>query len=122
MLFRVICGSNQTSFTHQGVRTFGNLSCDRKTIIQSSILSHLNSTGHSASFDDFKILSFCTDTGELMIHQSLLISKLKPSLNVQGSSIPLNLSCKYIITSSYIYSLIGLKMMIGLKLKTKCYN
>jgi hypothetical protein len=26
-----------------------------------------------------------------MIHESLLISKLKPSLNVQGSSIPLNL-------------------------------
>ena len=32
-----------------------------------------------------------SDTGELMIHESLLISKLKPSLNVQGSSIPLNL-------------------------------
>ena len=48
-------------------------------------------SGHSASFDDFKILSSCADTGELMIHESLLISKLKPSLNVQGSSIPLNL-------------------------------
>ena len=57
----------------------------------SSILSHLNSTGHSASFNDFKILCSCADTGELMIHESLLISKLKPSLNVQGSSTPLNL-------------------------------
>ena len=57
--------------------------------VMSSILSHLNSTGHSASFDDFKILSSCSETYEsLMIHESLLISKLKPSLNVQGSSIP----------------------------------
>ena len=47
--------------------------------VMSSILSHLNSTGHSASFDDFKILSSCTHTGELMIHESLLICKLKPS-------------------------------------------
>ena len=59
--------------------------------VMSSIFSHLNSTSHSANFDDFEILSSCSDTCELMIHESLLISKLKPSLNVQGSSIPLNL-------------------------------
>ena len=59
--------------------------------VMSSIFSHLNSTGHSANFDDFEILSSCSDTCELMIYESLLISKLKPSLNVQGSSIPLNL-------------------------------
>ena len=59
--------------------------------VMSSIFSHLNSAGHSANFDDFEILSSCSDTCELMIHESLLISKLKPSLNVQGSSIPLNL-------------------------------
>ena len=59
--------------------------------VMSSILSHLNSTGHSANFDDFKILSTCSETYELMIHESLLLSKLKPSLNVQGSSISLNL-------------------------------
>ena len=57
--------------------------------VMSSIFSHLNSTGHSANFDDFEIRSSCSDTCELMIHESLLISKLKPSLNVQGSSIPL---------------------------------
>ena len=111
--------------------------------VMSSILSHLNSTGHSANFDDFKILSSCSETYELMSHERLLISKLKTSLNVQGSSIPLNLLkfycfmsvfcsfvcivfvmfylipsypssflalcniilCKYILTSSCIYSL-----------------
>ena len=49
------------------------------------------STCHSGNFDDFEILSSCFDTCELMIYESLLIFKLKPSLNVQGSSIPLNL-------------------------------
>ena len=59
--------------------------------VMSSIFSHINTTGHSANFDDFKILSSCSDTCELLIHESLFISKLKPTLNVQGSSIPLNL-------------------------------
>ena len=57
----------------------------------SSIFSHLKTTGHTANFEDFEILSSCLDDCKLMIHESLLISKLKPTLNVQGSSIPLNL-------------------------------
>ena len=57
----------------------------------SSILSHINASGHPANFDDFQILSSCSDSYELMIHESLLINKYKPNLNVQGSSIPLNL-------------------------------
>ena len=57
----------------------------------SSIFSRLKTTGHTANFEDFEILSSCLDDCELMIHESLLISKLKPTPNVQGSSIPLNL-------------------------------
>ena len=53
----------------------------------SSIFSHLKTTGHTANFDDFEILSTCSNDCELMIHESLLISKLKPTLNVQGSFI-----------------------------------
>ena len=56
----------------------------------SSILSHTNASGHPANFDDFQILS-SSDSYELMIHESLLINKYRPNLNVQGSSIPLNL-------------------------------
>ena len=55
----------------------------------SSILSHLDSTGHSASLNDFKIISCCSSPDELLIRESLLINKLKPSLNLQGSSVPL---------------------------------
>ena len=57
----------------------------------SSILSHINTSGHPASFDDFQILSSSSDSYELMIHESLLVNKYKLNLNVQGSSIPLNL-------------------------------
>ena len=45
-----------------------------------SILQHLNNTGHTASLDDFKILFSCPSSDELIIRESLLISKLKPSL------------------------------------------
>ena len=54
-------------------------------------LSHSCASGHKVDFDDFKILSCCSDSYELMIHESLLINKYKPTLIVQGSSIPLNL-------------------------------
>ena len=56
--------------------------------VTSSIFSHLKTTGHTANFE---IPSSCSDDRELMIHESLLISKFKLTLNVQGSSIPLNL-------------------------------
>ena len=73
---------------HLGISPTGKPS---SSPVMSNIFSHLNSTGHSANFDDFEILSSCSDTCELLILESLLISKPKPSLNVQGSSIPLNL-------------------------------
>ena len=37
---------------------------------------------------DFKIISCCSSPDELLIRESLLINKLKPSLNLQGSSVP----------------------------------
>ena len=57
--------------------------------VMSIIFSHLNSTGHTASLDDFQILSSCSSPDELLVRESLLISKYKPSLNIQGSSVPL---------------------------------
>ena len=59
--------------------------------VMPSILSHLNSTGRSAYFDNFKIVSSCSGTCEFIIHENHVNSKLKPSLNIQGTSIPLNL-------------------------------
>ena len=42
----------------------------------SSILSHTNTSGHPANFDDFEILS-SSDSYELMIHECLLINKYR---------------------------------------------
>ena len=56
----------------------------------SSILSHLSETGHSASLNDFRILSSCSSSSELLAKESLPIRKLNPSLNTNLCSIPLS--------------------------------
>ena len=67
---------------HLGISALtGNKSSNPKL---TSILQHLDATGHTASLHDFKIISSCSSSDELMIHESLLISKLKPTLNVQA--------------------------------------
>lgn len=57
----------------------------------SCILSHLSETGHTASIDDFRILSSGNSTSELLVKESLLIRKLNPLLNSNISSVPLSL-------------------------------
>jgi hypothetical protein len=74
---------------HLGITPITDKQC--KNPPQSRIFSRLTSKGHTASIDDFEILASCSDDQELLIHESFLISKMKPSLNVQGSSIPLHL-------------------------------
>ena len=58
---------------HLGISPITGKPSSSPVIIQPSF-SHLNSTGHSANFDDFEILSSCSDTCEFMIHERLLIS------------------------------------------------
>jgi hypothetical protein len=41
-----------------------------------SIFSHLSHSGHTASLDDFKILSSCSSPDELLVCESLLSSNL----------------------------------------------
>ena len=57
----------------------------------SSIRDHINETGHAASFDDFCILDKANNNFDLLIHESLLILRDRPTLNQQNSSIPLYL-------------------------------
>ena len=54
-----------------------------------SILSHCQDTNRPVSSDDFKILSSSSFEYELLLHESLLISKLKLSLNANIGSAPL---------------------------------
>ena len=57
----------------------------------SSILTHSTQTNHSISFHDFSILSSSNSPLELLIRESLLINKHKPSLNENITSVLLAL-------------------------------
>ena len=50
------------------------------------ILSYHQDTNHPVSFEDFKILSSSSFEYKLLLHESLLRSKLKPSLNANIGS------------------------------------
>ena len=62
-----------------------------KSYVPSSIKEHICKFGHTASFDNFSILSKSDNSFDLLIHESLLIQRDRPSLNSQQSSIPLSL-------------------------------
>ena len=55
----------------------------------SSIRDHIVNTGHSASINDFCIINTASNELDLLIHESLLILRDRPTLNQQNSSIPL---------------------------------
>ena len=57
----------------------------------SSIRDHINVTGHAASLDDFCILDKANHNFDLLIHESLLILRDRPTLNQQNSSTSLYL-------------------------------
>ena len=81
--------------------------------VMSSILSHLNSAGHSANFHDFKTLSTCSETYELMIHESLLISQqtqLNPFSMYKAAQFPSTfynstVSCPFFVPLSVLFLL-----------------
>ena len=57
----------------------------------SGILAHIHTTKHQISPSDFKILSTATSEADLLIRESLFISKLNPILNANIRSTPLDL-------------------------------
>ena len=57
----------------------------------SCVLTHSKHTGHPISYDDFSILVSGTSQFDVLIGESLLISRLKPSLNKNIRSFPLSL-------------------------------
>ena len=53
----------------------------------SSIRDYVKQTGHTASIDDFRVISKSSNSYDLLIHESLLIQRDRPSLISQESSI-----------------------------------
>ena len=53
----------------------------------SSIGDHIKQSGHEGTLEDFSIISKTSMTFDLLIHESLLIQRDRPTLNSQQSSI-----------------------------------
>jgi len=60
----------------------------KKSKLPLAIRDHIKYTGHSASLDNFCIIDRTNNEHELLIHESLLILRDRPTLNFQSSSIP----------------------------------
>ena len=73
---------------HLGINKLGQ---NIKSSGPSSIKDHICKTGHIATFEDFSILAKIDNAFDLLIYESLLIFRDRPSLNSQQSSIPLAL-------------------------------
>jgi len=58
---------------------------------KSHIAEHARLTGHCINYEDFKVLGQANSDKILLIKESLYISKLKPTLNNNLTSVPLNL-------------------------------
>ena len=95
MLFTNLRGYGKTSRNllvrcreHLGINKLGQ---DVKSSGPFSIKDHIGKTGHVATFEDFSILAKTDNAFDLLIYESLLILRDRPSLNSQQSSIPLAL-------------------------------
>ena len=64
---------------HMGISAFTGKPLSKPPF--SNICDHHQASGHPISPDDFSVLSTCSSCFELLLRESLLISKLKPSLN-----------------------------------------
>ena len=73
---------------HLGINKLGQ---NVKSSGPSSIKDHICKTGHIATFENFSILAKTDNAFDLLIYESLLILRDRPSLNSQQSSIPLAL-------------------------------
>ena len=70
---------------HLGINKAGQ----KIKVSSSAIWDHINQSGHAASLEDFSVLDRANNDFDLLIHESLLILRDRPSLNSQQSSIPL---------------------------------
>ena len=56
-----------------------------------SIRKHIHHSAHNADAGDFKIIGNAANDYHLKLKESLMIAKLKPSLNIASESMPLYL-------------------------------
>ncbi len=75
--------SNTPTYTHVNLRTYGSFAqnWNKLSVSQmSAVLTHHHFSKHTISDSDFTILTSSNSKFDLEMHESLLISKLKPIL------------------------------------------
>ena len=104
VLYKFLCGCCNVTYVgktkrHCKIRMCEHLGLSHKTgknlkyseAHATVVRSHLEVTKHICDFDSFKIIGHARNDFELLIKESLLINKLKPSLNKQVDSFKLAL-------------------------------
>ena len=96
MLSRVVCWSNTPTYIHTRISEHIGDSAskigNKLSVSQmSAVLTHYHLSGQNISDSDFTILTSGNSKFDLVMRESLLISKLKPILNNNSSSMPLSL-------------------------------
>ena len=98
LLFKNLCSSCQATYYRKISRHFIvrcrehlGISKEGKSVkgTSSAITDHIKDTAHSASLDNFCTIDRTNNELDLLIHESLLILRDRPTLNFQSSSIPL---------------------------------
>ena len=74
---------------HMGISAYTGNKISQTSLF--SVLMHSKNTGHPILYDDFSILASGTSQFRVLIRESLVISKLKPSLNKNIRSFPFSL-------------------------------
>ena len=98
--FALYFGETIRHFQTRISERMGILVCTDKSLSKlsfSNILSHHQSSGHATKPEDFCVLTSCSSFFELLLRESLLISKFQLSLNANLRSVPLILTFCYVI-------------------------
>ena len=101
IVYKYQCGSCSATYygettRHFTVRIHEHLGKSFRTnkpisVTPSAVLQHIRQTGHTSTVDNFSIISSANNNFELLLKESLLIHRDRPSLNNQVSSVPLSL-------------------------------
>ena len=77
------------SYEHLGLSIFTDKPYKYTKENATSVRKHIADFQHAPHMDEFSVIGSASNDYHLKIKESLLINKLKPSLNSQGDSIPL---------------------------------
>jgi hypothetical protein len=102
VVYRFSCGNCNVAYVGKTTRHLHTRVCEHlgisaktgnsvKVCGQSAVHDHVRMCQYNASIDDFEILASCDNEFKLLVVESIFIKRLKPVLNNQLTSVPLQL-------------------------------